>query len=225
MKYICILVLSSALFGFTTSRANVSENYSAKDYSYLLGKVDGISDSLLKMHFKLYEGYVTNTNKLLLQIKQSEGNPVLYGPLKRRLGWEYDGMYLHELYFENLGGKRDLPKKSSLYLEIERNFGSFTNFLDNFKQTGLIRGIGWVILYRDPIKKNLYNLWINEHDLGHLPNGTPLLVMDVWEHAYLTEFGLDRGKYIDTFLKSVNWDIVSKRSKSLSFRNNINKRS
>ncbi|GAB4191287.1 MAG: Fe-Mn family superoxide dismutase [Simkaniaceae bacterium] len=192
-------------------------NYQAKDFSYLLGKMEGFNDQLLNMHFKLYEGYVKNTNKLLKTLKKmtlmKKDNTIAFGALKRRMGWEMDGMLLHELYFENLGGNGKVAAGSPLYKKIEEDFGSYELWKRDYKSTGLIRGIGWVILYQDPKDGRLHNVWINEHDLGHIAGGTPVLVMDVWEHAYMTQYGLDRAGYIDAFFKNIHWETVSKRLK------------
>lgn len=193
-------------------------DFQTRDFSYLLGKLKGFSNALLEMHFTLYKGYVKSVNTLiqaLEEMKQGDQDRSLaFGALKRRFGWEYDGMRLHELYFENLGKTEDLPVKSDLYMKIEKDFGSYENWKKDFLSTGLMRGIGWVILYVDPIKGRLFNTWINEHDLGHLAGGTPLLVMDVWEHAYITEYGLDRARYIDMFMYNLNWEVVGERYKS-----------
>ncbi len=195
-------------------RPKVSLDYQAKDYSYLFG-MPGFSDQLLKLHFQLYQGYVKNTNQLLSRLKELElqdrDQTYDYGALKRRVGWEFDGMRLHELYFENLGGKESLDKSDPLYQRISKDFGSFEAWKKNFIATGMIRGIGWVILYRDPQNGRLMNTWINEHDLGHLAGGAPLLVMDVFEHAYITQYGLDRGKYIGAFFDNINWAKAAKR--------------
>ncbi|PCI93287.1 superoxide dismutase [Candidatus Aerophobetes bacterium] len=195
--------------------------YKAKDFSHLLGgKLKGLSDSLLEMHFTLYKGYVKNTNNLikaLEDMKQNDqGRTLAFGALKRRFGWEYDGMRLHELYFGNLGKKVELSPKSDLYKQIVRDFGSYEKWRRDYLSTGLIRGIGWVILYRDPIQGHLFNVWVNEHDLGHLAGGMPLLVMDVWEHAYITEYGLDRAKYIDMFMYNIDWKVIERRYKDSS---------
>jgi Fe-Mn family superoxide dismutase len=187
-----------------------SAEYSAKDYSHLLG-MPGFSDSLLEMHFKLYEGYVKNTNQLLETLRKVEPGSYEYGALKRRLGWEFDGMKLHELYFDNLGGKGPISKKSELYKDLVAQFGSFEKWKRDFIATGSIRGIGWALLYFDPIEKKLVNVWINEHDGGHLVKGVPILIMDVFEHAFMPQFGLDKRKYIDAFFSNINWDVVSKR--------------
>ncbi|MBS0604122.1 MAG: superoxide dismutase [Verrucomicrobia bacterium] len=191
-----------------------STDFIAKEYSYLYG-MPGFSDALLKMHFQLYQGYVKNTNLLLNRLRelemQDKDQTYDYGALKRRLGWEWDGMRLHELYFENLGGHDPLDKSDPLFLRIVKDFGSYDNWKKNFISTGLIRGIGWVILYRDPLSGRLFNTWINEHDLGHLAGGEPILVMDVFEHAYITQYGLDRGKYIGAFFDNIHWGKVSGR--------------
>ncbi len=190
------------------------KQFEVRDYSHLIG-MPGFSDKALKAHFKLYAGYVKNTNLLLLEFRKMVDSGDLSGPifneLNRRFGWEFDGMRLHELYFENLGGNGELDKNQTLYRLIERDFGSFENWKKDFKATGLIRGIGWVILYQDPRTGRLMNVWINEHDTGHLSGTNPILVMDVWEHAYLFDYDLDRGAYIDNFMKNINWQETLKR--------------
>ena len=120
-------------------------------------------------------------------------------------------MRLHEFYFDNLGGKDALDKSAPLYQRIAKDFGSYDAWKKNFIATGLIRGIGWVILYRDPQTGRLFNTWINEHHVGHLAGGAPLLVMDVFEHAYITQYGLDRAKYISAFFDNIDWAKVGKR--------------
>jgi superoxide dismutase, Fe-Mn family len=187
--------------------------YEAKDFSYLLEMKD-FDPKLLHMHFKLYQGYVRNCNlvdTLMHKLaKQGKERSYEFGALKRRFGWEFDGMRLHELYFSNLGGKGKIPTHG-LMEQVSLDFGSVREWKEDFKATGLIRGIGWVILYFDPVEDRLFNIWINEHDLGHLAGCEPLLVMDVWEHAYITQFGLDRAKYIDIFFDNIDWDIVTHR--------------
>jgi len=194
--------------------ATFSSNYTARDYSHLLG-MSGFSDQLLKMHFQLYQGYVKNTNDLLDTLKSmlrdNKTKSYEYGALKRRLGWEFDGMRLHEYYFDNLGGKETLDTSTLFYQQLGKDFGSYENWKKDFIATGSIRGIGWVVLYKDPQTGRLMNMWINEHDLGHLAGGTPLLVMDVFEHAYMPQYGLDKAKYIDAFFDNIDWKVVVKR--------------
>ena len=142
--------------------------YTAKDYSKLLG-MPGFSDTLLNNHFTLYQGYVTNTNKLLdtlAAMKDDQAATPQYGELKRRFGWEWNGMRLHEYYFENLGGKTSLPASGKLGKKLAEEFGSVEAWEKDFRATGAVRGIGWVVLYQDTLGGRLFNQWINEHHLG-----------------------------------------------------------
>lgn len=197
--YFILLLLASTLSAYT-----------AKDYSNLVG-MPGFSDELLQIHFKLYEGYVKNATNLSVQLKSMNPNSYEYGALKRRFGWEFDGMRLHELYFGNLGGKKSIDSKSLLYQALSAEYGSFDQWKQDFIATGSIRGIGWALLYYDPEQSQLINVWINEHDTGHLVQGRPILIMDVFEHAYMPQYGLDKAKYIEAFFNNVNWDVVAKR--------------
>jgi Fe-Mn family superoxide dismutase len=150
-------------------------------------------------------------NTIRTMALSGEENIYEWGALKRRLAWEFDGMKLHELYFENLGSQAALDRSSAFFQAIVREFGSYDQWKKDFVATGLMRGIGWAILYRDAQSGRLFNVWINEHDLGHLAGGDPLLVMDVFEHAYITQYGLDRAKYITAFFDNINWSEVIKR--------------
>ena len=188
--------------------------YQAKEFSHLIGKTR-FKDDLLNMHFQLYQGYIKNTNLLLTRLKdlENQGKELSYeyGALKRRFAWEYNGMRLHELYFANLGGKEPIQPSSSLYQGIVKEFGSYEKWKQSFMATGKMRGIGWVILYQDLKNNRLINTWIDEHDLGHLAGGEPLLVMDVFEHAYITQYKLNREQYIDDFFHAIDWEIVEGR--------------
>ena len=190
-------------------------SYQTKDYAHLLG-MNGFSDMLLNNHFKLYQGYVKNVNLILdkLSALLGAGNDrtLEYAELKRRFGWEFNGMRLHESYFENLGGKEQIGPKSPIYKKITEDFGSFELWKQDFTSTAVMRGIGWVILCLDSSNKRLINVWINEHDVGHLAGAQPILVLDVFEHAYFTDYQLDRVKYIEVFFNNINWNEVLKRT-------------
>ncbi|MCJ7611453.1 MAG: Fe-Mn family superoxide dismutase [Candidatus Aminicenantes bacterium] len=190
--------------------------YTAKDYSQLIG-IPGFSETLLKNHFTLYQGYVTNTNKLLdgLAAMIKDGKPAApeFAELKRRLGWEFNGMRLHELYFENLGGKSALNPNGKLAKKIAEDFGGFDLWEKDFRAVGAMRGIGWVVLYQDPVGGRLVNFWINEHDAGHPAGCVPLLVMDVFEHAFMIDYGLKRADYLEAFFKNIDWAAVEARLK------------
>lgn len=189
--------------------------YEAKKYDDLMG-LEGFNDELLANHFTLYQGYVTNVNKQLetlanLQIDEKMATPE-FAEIKRRFGWEFDGMRLHEYYFENMmKGAEPLEKESELFKKITEDFGSFENWEKNFKATGAMRGIGWVILYYDQQANKLINVWINEHDTGHLAGCVPILVMDVFEHAYMVQYGLKKPDYIEAFMKAICWHVASAR--------------
>jgi Fe-Mn family superoxide dismutase len=184
--------------------------YQPKEYSYLIG-VDGFSETLLKNHFTLYQGYVTNTNKLdaLLGSKAKDAGSPEYAELKRRFGFEFNGMRLHEYYFENLICPTEKP--ADVIKKMADAFGSYEAWEEDFKATGKLRGIGWAILYQDNVTERLFNQWINEHESGHLAGCQPILVMDVFEHAFMTDYGLKRADYIESFFKNINWDVVAKR--------------
>jgi len=190
--------------------------YSAKDYNNLIG-MEGFSETLLKNHFTLYQGYVTNTNKLMellaAMLKEGKTGTPEYSELKRRFGFEFNGMRLHEYYFENLGGKATIDKSGVLARKLADACGSYDAWEKDFRATGAMRGIGWVILYQDNVTGQLFNQWINEHEIGHLAGCRPILVMDVFEHAFITDYGLKRADYIEAFFKNINWGTVEGRLK------------
>jgi len=197
--------------------------YTAKNFENLLG-MTGFSDALLKNHFTLYEGYVKNINIILEKQKSelmSEKNSPISpeaSELIRRLGWEYNGMKLHELYFENLA-KRDSESSialetnmnSKLGIQIKETFQNFDNFKNIFQQIGKIRGIGWVALVKNLENNNLFIIWIDEHNVGNLANSEIILIMDVFEHAFMIDYGLKRVDYITAFWENIHWKICEER--------------
>jgi len=191
-------------------------SYEAKDYSKLIG-MKGFSETLLRNHFTLYQGYVTNTNKLAEALaemqKAGKGATPEYAELKRRFGWEFNGMRLHELYFENLGGNGQIDASAPLAKRLAESFGSLQNWESDFRAVGAMRGIGWAVLYQDDLAGRLFNQWVNEHDVGHLAGCRPLLIMDVFEHAFMLDYGLKRADYIQAFFQNLHWEAVEKRAK------------
>ena len=188
--------------------------YTAKDYSVLVG-MEGFSETLIKNHFTLYQGYVTNTNKVAdildQMLKDGKTGTPEYAELKRRFGWEFNGMRLHEYYFENLGGKAPLNRDGKLAKQMQADFGGYESWEKDFKATGAMRGIGWVVLYEDTLQERLFNVWINEHDVSHPAGCNPVLIMDVFEHAFMIDYGLKRADYIEAFFKNLNWTAVESR--------------
>lgn len=184
--------------------------YTVKDFSHLLG-IPGFSDTLLNNHFMLYQGYVTNVNKLSDLLKTKEAGTQEYAELHRRFGWEWNGMRLHELYFGNLGKQGVALSERSLKKLIEGVWGSVESWQKEFAGMAAMRGIGWVILCYDKKEGKLFNVWINEHDGGHLAGLAPLLVMDVFEHAFMGDYGLKRADYINAFMNGIDWHAVEER--------------
>ena len=194
--------------------------YEPKNFDSLLG-LPGFSDQLLKNHFTLYQGYVTNTNKLndalAGMIKDGKQATPEFAELKRRFGWEFNGMRLHELYFGNMvkGGKA-MPE--SLKKQLIKDFGSVENFEKDLKAISTMRGIGWAVTYYDIGSQRLFNVWINEHDTGHLTTCAPVLVIDVFEHAFMLDYGIKRADYVDALWKTLNWEEAERRLKLVGFK-------
>jgi len=195
-------------------------NYQVKQYS--LNGLKGISDKTLETHFKLYEGYVKETkrlNQLLSEKKElNADNMPLYSELKRRLGFEYNGMVLHEFYFENLKREASGEAKttSGFYKKAEECFGSYQNWKEDFSNVGKMRGVGWALCYQDPNTQQITNHWIELHETGNIAGFRPLLVMDVWEHAYLLDYKpVEKAKYIESFFSNICWDTVEKRFQAI----------
>ena len=184
--------------------------YKAMDFSRLIG-LPGMSDTLLANHFTLYQGYVTNTNKLVDLMKEKEVGTPEFAELHRRFGWEWNGMRLHELYFGNMTKGGVNLSERVLKQKIVSTWGSVENWQKEFIAMGAMRGIGWVILAHDKREGKVFNIWVNEHDTGHLAGTTALLVMDVFEHAYMSDYGLKRADYINAFISSIDWHSVEER--------------
>lgn len=188
----------------------MSDIYTAKDFSHLLG-LSGFSDTMLNNHFTLYQGYVKNTNLLLEKIeKATDQLSPETNELERRFGWEWNGMRMHELYFENMTKEKTLLS-TALKEKIEKVYGSYEQWLACFKAKGMMRGIGWVVLFEDKTNGELFTTWVREHEQGIPANGNIILVMDCWEHAYMTDYGIKKADYIEAFLQSIDWNVVEKR--------------
>jgi Fe-Mn family superoxide dismutase len=197
-------------------------SYTARQFN--LSGLNGISDQTLEMHFKLYEGYVKETNKLTEKIsafladgKVDQEEMPAYSELTRRLGFEYNGMVLHEYYFENMkqGGLGDPEKASSFYKAAEASFGSYDIWKADFMGVGKMRGVGWAICYENPSNGRISNHWITLHETGNVSGFNPVLVMDVWEHAFLLDYKpAERPKYIEAFFSNIDWAAVDARLKT-----------
>jgi Fe-Mn family superoxide dismutase len=190
-----------------------------KPKQFNLSGLQGISDKTLEMHFKLYEGYVKSVNQLNEQIADllSDGTVdkeefPAYSELTRRLGFEYNGMILHEYYFQNLKSGARGSATAAFTNAAGSSFGSYDMWQTDFTGVGKMRGVGWAICYQDPASGALSNHWITLHEIGNVSGFLPILVMDVWEHAYILDYApADRPKYIEAFFSNIDWDAVQSR--------------
>lgn len=187
----------------------------AKDYSYLLGNLVGFGDELLKQHFELYNGYVKSVNEIntkIAQLTQKKGNPSYseYRSLLSFKAFPQNGVVLHEFYFSNLSSKKTQPSEKLLHF-INHEFNSFDEYINDLKEAAKSARSGWIILGYDERQIKIQHSVIDLHD-EHVPLlNIPLLVLDVWEHAYTLDYGINKAAYLDAFINNIDWDIVSKR--------------
>lgn len=182
--------------------------YKIRAFDHLF-TTEGFSRQLLENHFTLYKGYVASVNRLDASLadllKRDQAGSPEFAEMKRRFGWEFNGMRLHELYFGNMkSGGVAFSENSMLAGKIKHDFGSYELWRKDFKSTGTMRGIGWTLLCYDPAADRLFNVWTNEHDVGLLAGCPILLVLDVFEHAYILDYGLKRADYIEAFLAALD---------------------
>jgi Fe-Mn family superoxide dismutase len=186
--------------------------YTEKKFN--LPELKGISKKNIEEHLKLYAGYVKNTNLILSKInelaKEAEKNAYELGEIQRRFAFEFDGMRNHEYYFKSLeGGSKIMPGGSKLKIAIEKEWGSFDAWLARFKSIALTRGVGWAILYYDNIEGRLLNAWVDEQHLGHLIGIEPVLMIDMWEHAFVYDYPTsEKKKYVEAFFDNLNWEVI-----------------
>ncbi|OHA20629.1 MAG: hypothetical protein A2836_01295 [Candidatus Taylorbacteria bacterium RIFCSPHIGHO2_01_FULL_45_63] len=187
-----------------------------EEQKFTIPELKGISKKTIEEHLKLYAGYVKHANLILEHIDELAKNAEKYayelGELQRRFSFEFNGMVNHEYYFESLaGGAVLLPEKSELKKMIVETSGSFDAWLNRFKSIALTRGIGWAILYYDPLTKRLLNAWVDEQHLGQLNGCKTILALDMWEHSYVADYQPSGKKtYIEDFFANLNWSVIEK---------------
>ena len=184
-----------------------------EEKKFNIGKLEGISEKTISEHLKLYAGYVKHTNVILEKVSGLiENSETQYSgqETQRRFGFEFNGMRNHEIYFSLLeNGKKDLEDDSNLKMAIEKQWGSFDIWLTEFKKIALTRGPGWSILYLDSNTNTLLNAWVDEHQIGVLSSVKPIIVLDMWEHAYFLDYSpADKIKYIESFFANINWSVA-----------------
>jgi superoxide dismutase, Fe-Mn family len=190
--------------------------YSPRTFS--LPELSGLSEKQIRAHLGLYEGYVKHTNILREQIKElttldQEKYAYAIAETRRRLGFEFNGMRMHEYYFEQLEGSPTPHDESSALTEaLIKKYGSFESCIAHVTQVGMSRGIGWTVLTHDTIAHTIHTSWVSDHEIGQLTGLPVILAMDMWEHAYMVDYlPAEKKNYIEAFLKNVNWGVVEKR--------------
>lgn len=190
-------------------------NYTARTFH--IPELKGLSKKQMEVHLALYEGYVKHANLIMDKIKElREKDPVenayLMAELRRRFGFEFDGMRMHEYYFEQFEGGPQQSKEEPLIDAVSEKYGSWEAFIAHLKEVCGTRGIGWTVLYYDPAARTVHTVWVNDHEVGQLSGLPILLAIDMWEHAYMIDYvPADKKSYVDAFLENINWDVVEKR--------------
>jgi Fe-Mn family superoxide dismutase len=191
-------------------------NYQPQTFD--LPELTGLSEKQIKAHLGLYEGYVKNTNHLREQIHDLESldkDKYAYAimELRRRLGFEFDGMRMHEYYFTQFeGGAQEADASSPLALAVSEKYGSWEDFITHFKTIGMTRGIGWTVLYQDTKGKTVHTAWVGDHELGQLAGLPIVLAMDMWEHAFMVDYlPSEKKDYVEAFFKNLNWKTIESR--------------
>jgi len=190
-----------------------------QEQDFKLPSLAGLSEKLIAEHLKLYTGYVKNVNALREKIedykKDSEKHALALSELTRRFSFEWNGMRMHEYYFEALGGTG--PKNNGgLADAISMDFGNFDAWLAEFRALAAMRGIGWVVLARDRRAETLFNIWVSDHEIGHLAGADIILALDLWEHAYILDYlPAQKKDYVSAFFENLRWDVVESRLPTL----------
>lgn len=190
-------------------------SYTARTFA--LPELKGLSSDQIAVHLTLYEGYVKHTNLILdtiqkLRTEDADGNAFVINELRRRLGFEFDGMRMHEYYFEQFEGGAQLTSNPILQKMTDTKYGSWDGFIAHIKEVAGTRGIGWVVVYHDPKATTLHTAFVNDHELGQLAGLPILLAIDLWEHAYMVDYKpAEKKTYVEAFLENVNWSVVEGR--------------
>ena len=192
--------------------------YTAKTFN--LGTLEGISEKQIKVHLALYEGYVKQVNLILETLKgyaaysdkATEGDKFAVAELRRHFTFEFDGMRMHEYYFEQLEGNATaLNQNSALASAAAEKYGE-TGLVAHIKEVAGSRGIGWVVVYADPVTKTIHTVFVSDHEVGQLAGLPILLALDLWEHAYMVDYvPAEKKNYIDAFFANLNWSVVERR--------------
>jgi Fe-Mn family superoxide dismutase len=187
--------------------------YQEKNFG--LTALPGLSEKQIAEHIKLYNGYVKNLNELNMRLEKMQQDPAadayVVAELRRRIGFEFNGARLHDYYFGDLGGNGVLAD-GGLKSALATQYGSYENWLKDFKACAMSRGTGWAILAYDADAKRLFNIWVTNHEQGHLAGAKILVALDVWEHAFLFDYiPAQRKDYVDAYLANLDWKKIATR--------------
>ena len=190
--------------------------YEAQQFTF--PELEGISEKQLEVHIGLYKGYVKHINILREQIadlskQDAEKYAFAIESARRRLGFEFNGMRMHELYFEQWeGGATDTPQENALATAVAEKYGNWDAFIAHFTSTAMSRGSGWTTLGWDKKAQQPHVWWTADHELGMLADVDIILTADMWEHAYMVDYvPAEKAQHVAAFLKNLNWDVVTKR--------------
>lgn len=189
-----------------------------------LPEMEGLSRNGIEQHIGLYEGYVKNFNAISAEIEDLLQDPekhlLAIAELRRRHSFEFDGMKLHEYYFAQWEGtSTPLTASGSLAAALTKYWGSVDATIARVRQTGMMRGPGWSILYYNPDSSMFHMGWIEEQHVGHFATLPIILALDVWEHAFILDYGAaGKAKYIDAFFRNLNWRVLEERFESAARR-------
>ena len=192
-----------------------SMTYTAKTFT--LPALEGLSEKQIKVHLALYEGYVKHVNLIMATIAayqgtDDEGGKYAIAEMRRRFAFEFDGMRMHEYYFSQFEGEKGGSPESALAKAAEAKYGSGEKFLAHIREVAATRGIGWGVVYADPVAKTLHTVFVADHELGQLAGLPIILAVDLWEHAYMVDYvPAEKKNYIDAFFANLNWSVVEKR--------------
>ncbi len=185
--------------------------------TFALTGLKNLSQKQVDVHIALYEAYVKHTNLIMetierLRTEDASANQYVINELRRRLGFEFDGMRMHEYYFEQLEGQADPAADSPLADAAKERYGSVAAFTAHIREVAGTRGIGWVVVYFDPKGRTLHTAWVGDHELGQLSGLPILLALDLWEHAFMVDYvPADKKNYVDAFFENLNWSVVERR--------------
>lgn len=175
-----------------------------------------VSRTQFEVHVRLYEGYVNSINKIDEELRQtdtdrSEANTIFgkFRDLKRGETYALNGVILHELYFQNIGGTQSEPDPLTAQ-KISQDFGCVTDWYEDFIATAKVSR-GWAVLAYEQRTGKLRNVSLDSHDLGNIAYYAPVLVLDMYEHAYFLQYADNKAEYINRFMRNINWEIVGER--------------